>query len=134
MTTRVLILGLLPNVLDDLRTQLDIADVEILSGSSIDDVRTAFAEGDINHVLIGGGLELRTRLAVVEEVFQSSDRPTVHMKDQMSGPEAFGPFVRSVLQGLDTYHPVESPRGVARVGEWLSTGLIRPSEYRVTGA
>jgi len=42
---------------------------------------------------------------MVREVFQSSDRATVHVKDQMSGPEGFLPFVRAVLGGLGGYEP-----------------------------
>ena len=33
----------------------------------------------------------------------SSDTTTVHMKDRTSGKEAFLPFARSVLHGLNTY-------------------------------
>jgi hypothetical protein len=51
---------------------------------------------------------------MVGEVFQSSDLATVHMKDHMSGPEGFPPFVRSVLLGLNEYEPQESPRAVLR--------------------
>jgi hypothetical protein len=61
---------------------------------------------------MGGGLEIR--LEVVREVFQSSDRATVHLKDHLSGPEGFLPFVRSVLRGLQDYAPQESPRAILR--------------------
>lgn len=36
------------------------------------------------------------------------------MKDHRSGPAAFVPFVRSVLQGLAGYHPAESRGAVLR--------------------
>lgn len=65
-------------------------------------------------VILGGGLDLDTWLAMIREVFQASDRATVHLKDQMSGPEGFLSFVQSVLDGLRDYKPRESPRAVLR--------------------
>jgi hypothetical protein len=50
----------------------------------------------------------------VREVFALSDRATVHMKDQMSGPEGFVPFARAVLTGLADYEPQPSPNAVLR--------------------
>jgi hypothetical protein len=50
---------------------------------------------------------------MVRAVFQSSDRATVHMKDQMSGPEGFLPFARAVLVGLG-YQPGKSPNAILR--------------------
>jgi hypothetical protein len=71
---------------------------------------------------MGGGLDLDTRLAVVREVFQSSDQTTVHLKDQMSGPEGYLPFVRSVLTGLNDYAPQPSPQAILRARRpWLSS-------------
>jgi hypothetical protein len=65
-------------------------------------------------VIIGGGLDLEARAAMVRAVFPSSDRATVHMKDQMSGPGGFLPFARAVLGGLSGYAPRESPDAIAR--------------------
>lgn len=67
-------------------------------------------------MIISGGLDLRGRAAMVRTVFQSSDRVTVHMKDHMSGPERFLPFVKAVLGGLSEYEPSESPSAILRVG------------------
>ena len=52
----------------------------------------------------------------VQEVFRLSDKATVHMKDQMSGPEGFVPFARAVLRGLADYEPKPSPNAVLRAG------------------
>jgi hypothetical protein len=114
MPKRVLLLGVLASVVDEAKQQLHLADIEFLGGAEVDDVRSAFAQADIDHVIMGGGLDLETRLAIVREVFRSSDRATVHMKDQMSGPEGFLPFVRAVLLGLGDYEPQESPHAVLR--------------------
>jgi len=114
VTRRVLILGLMPGLLDDFRRQLDVPDVELVGGTGVDDVRSAFVQGDLDHVIMGGGLNLQTRLEVVREVFQSSDKATVHLKDHLSGPEGFVPFARSVLRGLSDYEPRPSPRAILR--------------------
>jgi hypothetical protein len=100
---RVLLLGLTGVVVDDARAQLDSPEVELLGGSGIADVRSAFATGAVDHVIMGGGIDLGTRLDIVREVFQASDTTTVHMTDRRSGKQGFPAFVRSVLRGLDDY-------------------------------
>jgi hypothetical protein len=114
MTRRVLLLGVLPSVLDEARRQLDFPDVEFLGRNDLAAVRSALAEADLDHVIMGGGLDLDTRIHVVQEVFRSSDRATVHMKDQMSGPEGFLPFVQAVLVGMKDYQPQMSPNAILR--------------------
>ncbi|MBV8716094.1 MAG: hypothetical protein JOZ65_13610 [Chloroflexi bacterium] len=114
MTKRVLLLGLTAAVVDDAKQQLHLPELELLAGNSVDDVRAAFSQADINHVIMGGGLDLETRLEVVRLAFQSSDLATIHMKDQRSGPEGFLPFVRSVVVGLADYVPELSPNARLR--------------------
>jgi hypothetical protein len=114
VTKRILLLGVKATVLDDVRQQLQMPEVELLAGSGVDDVRAVIAQGDLDHVIMGGGLDLETRLAVVREVFESSDRATVHLKDQLSGPEGFLPFVRAVLVGLNDYAPHASSQAILR--------------------
>lgn len=114
MTRRVLLLGRLPNFVEDFQRQLNVPNVELIGGAGVDDVRAALAQGDIDHVIVGGGLDLGIRLDVVKEVFESSDKATVHLKDHLSGPEGFVPFARSVLQGLNDYEPQESPGAILR--------------------
>ena len=114
MTKRILLLGVMASLLDDVRQQLQMPDIEFLGGTEVEDVRSAFAQADVDHVIVGGGIDLETRLEIIREVFQSSDMATVHLKDHMSGPEGFLPFVRSVLLGLKVYEPQESPRAILR--------------------
>lgn len=114
MTKRILLLGATTVVLEEARQRLAIPDIELFGGTRADDVRQAFRQADIDHVIIGGGLDLDTRAAMAREVFQSSDKATVHMKDQMSGPEGFLPFARAVLAGLDDYEPGQSPQAILR--------------------
>ncbi len=115
MVKRVLLLGVQATLLDDVRQQVQLPDIELRAGTGVDDVRSAFAHADLDHVIVGGGLDLETRLAVVREVFQSSDRATVHLKDHLSGPEGFIPFVRAVLIGVNGYQPHASQQAVLRV-------------------
>lgn len=114
MPTKVFMAGLRPDVMAEFRRRLDIPGVELLSGTEVADLRAALARDDIDHVVIGGGLDLATRLDMVRAAFESSDRATVHMKDHRSGPEGFVPFVRSVLAGLATYQPRASAQAVLR--------------------
>jgi hypothetical protein len=100
MTKKILLLGVMGTLLDDVQRQLERADIQFLSGTSIEDVRSAFAQTNIDHVLMGGGIDLEIRLQMVREIFQSSDTTTVHMKDHASGSQGFLPFVRSMLRGL----------------------------------
>ncbi|UGT38735.1 hypothetical protein LTV02_21690 [Nocardia yamanashiensis] len=100
MSTNVLLLGRTAIVVDDAHAQLELPEVEIYSGTSLEDLRKVFAETRIDHVIMGAGLDLELRLSIVREVFESSDSTTVHMKDFGSGPQGFLPFVRAVLIGL----------------------------------
>ncbi len=114
MAKTVLLLGVRADLLESVKRELQPAGVVFLGGTGVTDVGPAFRQARIDHVIIGGGLDLDTRAAMVREVFQSSDRATVHMKDQMSGPEGFLPFVRAVLGGLAGYDPRESPNAILR--------------------
>jgi len=100
MTKKILLLGVLESILDNVQHQLARADLQFFGGTSIEDVQAVFAQTNIDHVIMGGGIDLETRLQMVREIFQSSDTTTVHMKDHASGSQGFLPFVRSVLRGL----------------------------------
>ncbi len=91
-------------MVEEAQQQLEMPHLHLIGGSGADDVRSAFAQAGLDHVIMGAGMDLETRLEIVQEVFRSSDRTTVHMKDAVSGPQGFLPFVRSVLRGLDDYH------------------------------
>ena len=114
MAMRVLILGLRPALVENFRRELDLPDGELLTGTDLDDLRAAFVDKDVDHVILGGGLDVATRADAVREVFGLSDRATVHMKDQLSGPEGFVPFARALLRGLAEYEPKPSPNAVLR--------------------
>jgi hypothetical protein len=103
MARNVLLLGRLGVVVEDAQRQLRLPDVQLHVATGVDEVRAAFAHAGIDHVIMGAGLDLETRLEIVREVFRASDTTTVHLKDVASGPEGFLPFVRSVLAGLADY-------------------------------
>jgi hypothetical protein len=103
MTRTVLLLGRTAIVVDDARQRVGIPDLHLLVGTGIEDVRSALSEGSVDHVITGAGIDLETRLEIVREIFLASETTTVHMKDHRSGPEAFLPFVRSVLVGPTNY-------------------------------
>ena len=114
MAKRVLLLGVRADLLEGVMRELRGEGVEFLDGTGVSDVEPAFRQADIDHVVIGGGLDPEDRGAIVRQVFRSSDRATVHMKDQMSGPEGLLPFVRAVLAGLGGYDPEQSPNAILR--------------------
>jgi hypothetical protein len=100
MSKKILLLGVLDSILADVEQQVARPDLEVFRGTSVEDVRSTLARTNIDHVIMGGGIPLETRLEMVREIFQSSDTANVHMKDQSSGSQGFLPFVRSVLRGL----------------------------------
>ena len=80
-----------------------LPDIQLFDGTGVEDVRSVFAQANIDHIFIGAGIDLEIRLEMIREIFQLSDTTTVHMKDKISGPQGFVPFVRSVLGGLKDY-------------------------------
>jgi len=108
MDKTVLLLGRTGIVVDTVQRQLALPDLRLIGGTGIDDVRKAFAQGKVDHVLMGAGIDLETRLQIVREIFELSETTTVHMKDRVSGPGGFLPFVRAVLRGLRDYEPSSS--------------------------
>ncbi|MFC9996630.1 hypothetical protein [Nocardia sp. NPDC127526] len=102
MAIKVMLLGLKMAVVEEVRDQLALPEVELFTGSSVEDLREVLARTGLDHVVMGAGLELEQRLGIVREIFESSDRTTVHLKDWSSGPEGFLPFARAVIRGL---HP-----------------------------
>ena len=100
MSKKILLLGVLDSILTDAQQQVARHDLELFRGTSVEDVRATLAQTNIDHVIMGGGLALETRLEMVREIFQSSETTSVHMKDHASGSQGFLSFVRSVLGGL----------------------------------
>ncbi len=110
----VLLVGLSPALVENFRWELDRQDVELLAGTDLDGLRAALVDKKVDHVILAGGLDLPTRADAVREVVRLSDKATVHMTDQLSGPEGFVPFARALLRGLADYQPQPSRAAVPR--------------------
>jgi hypothetical protein len=110
----VLLVGLRPAMVENFRWELDRQDVELLAGTDLDGLRAALADKKVDHVILGGGLDIPERADAIREVVRLSDQATVHVKDQLSGSEGFIPFARALLRGLADYRPEQSDDGAAR--------------------
>jgi hypothetical protein len=115
MTKNVLLLGVRKDLIPDFAHQISMSDIQLFTGTGIDDVRSVFGQTHIDHVIIGGGIDLKTRVNIIQEVYHSSDKTTMHMKDQISGPEGFVPFARAVLSGMKDYEFVVSPNARSEI-------------------
>lgn len=100
MPDHVLLLGRTGVDLDEVRGAMDTTGLALYAGRTLDDVEAAMAEAPIDTVIMGAGIDLDARLAIVRHVFERSDATTVHMKDRDSAKEAMVPFVVAVLSGL----------------------------------
>ena len=100
MSKKILLLGVLDSILLDVQQQVARPNFEYFRGTSVEDIRSVFARTTIDHVIMGGGIPLETRLQMVREIFQSSDTTSVHMKSHIPRSEGFLPFVRAVLRGV----------------------------------
>jgi hypothetical protein len=79
---------------------LPVSDIEVVTATDIDGVGAALSRRIPEHVIMGAGLELQTRLDIVREIFSRSETTTVHMKDSASGPEGFPAFIESIIRAL----------------------------------
>lgn len=102
MSANVLLLGRTGMVLENVEESLGVRNSTLFSGTSLVDVRRVFDEHEIDTVIMGAGIDLPTRLEIVEYIFTTSDSTTVHMKDRASGPVGMFPFVDGILSGLYT--------------------------------
>ena len=102
MTTHVLLLGRTPFDPQVVEAEIDSAAVQLAYGTSLEDVEAAFQDAPVEVVIMGAGIPLRDRLAIVEYVFESSESTSVHMKDRASGQPGMMPFVNRILSGLES--------------------------------
>lgn len=95
----ILLVGRTPTVIEEVLRSLNVPEATFHAAGGVDDVSRILAEKAIDHVILGGGLDLQTRLEIVRRVFTASDSTRVYMNSP-SGPDSYLPFVRSVLYGL----------------------------------
>ena len=72
MSTKILLLGVLDSILADVEQQVARPDLEVFRGTSVEDVRSTLARTNIDHVIMGGGIPLETRLQMVREQLGST--------------------------------------------------------------
>lgn len=102
MTTHVLLLGRTPFDPEAVRADFSGFDVSFSTGTSLQEMEGAFESGPIDTVIVGAGIPLDDRLQLVRRVFELSESTTVHMKDRTSGKDGMMPFVKHVLEGLES--------------------------------
>ena len=100
MPSHVLLLGRTGIVLDSVEAALDVDDVTLYAGTNLDDVADTMASYPIDTVIMGAGIALDDRLAIIRHIFETSNATTVHRKDWDSGPAGMLPFVNGILAGL----------------------------------
>ncbi len=93
----VLIVGRLLDVVDDTKARVRCEGVTLHTATALDEVRLKLALQPIDIMIVGAGIELAERLAIVRAAFEQSETITVHMKDKASGAKGFAPFVESVV-------------------------------------
>lgn len=77
-----MLLGRKPFDESEVRQSLSDLDVTVRTGTTIDDVGAVFDAGSVDVVIMGAGLDLDVRLAIVRAVFEASTSTSVHMKDR----------------------------------------------------
>jgi len=79
-----------------------IKNIEYFAAANLADAQKVFEENNnaIDIVIMGAGIELEKRLEIVRYIFNTSKVTSVHMKDWITGPEGFVPFINHVLNGL----------------------------------
>jgi hypothetical protein len=80
--------GVLDSILADAQQQVAHPDFEFFRGTSLEDVRATLARTNIDHVIMGGGIPLETRLEMVRN-------PSVQRHDQRAYEEP-SPEIRRV--------------------------------------
>ena len=73
---RILLVGRTQSVIDDVIKELGAGEVEFSTANSLEGVQSALAKAQLDHVIIGGGLDLDSRLQIVRRVFESSSSTT----------------------------------------------------------
>lgn len=102
MKKNVLLLGRKLINISSIEAGVASENINLLSGTNLEDVKNIFSKNDnrIEIVIMGAGIDIDSRLNIIEYIFSISKDTTVHMKDWNSGPTGMLPFVNDVLTGL----------------------------------
>ena len=96
----ILLLGRTGIDVQNVKKNISVKNANLLSGTSLNEVKTAFEENNIDIVVMGAGIDLDIRTTIVQHIFTVSKSTSVHMKDWDSGPQGMVPFIDGVLRGL----------------------------------
>ena len=100
MQKNCLLLGRLGINIPSIETGIHQKNVNLFSGTSLQEVKDFFSKSNIDIVIMGAGIPIEDRLEIVKFVLETSKGTTVHMKDWNSGPTGMLPFINGVLKGL----------------------------------
>jgi hypothetical protein len=96
----ILVTGRQQAIGDAIARELDLPDTTVHIATTTTEVADVMEGVEIAHVFIGPGLDLATRLKIVQEVLLTSDTACIHLKDTSRGPEGALDFVRAIVTGL----------------------------------
>lgn len=71
-----------------------------MTGTALEDVAAAFADRDVDTMIMRAGIDLESRIEVVRHVFTADEITTAYMKDRATGCSGLMPFVHPVLTRL----------------------------------
>lgn len=95
----VLLIGRLPNVIEDVAQQLTDLPVEWLGAHNPEEViHQLEAEPKIECVMMGGGLDDSIRGELIGVIAQRRPDICIYIKDRASGPKGLAPFVRRLVE------------------------------------
>jgi hypothetical protein len=95
---KVILLGREQKNLDKGVQLIKAEGLTIITCTSLEKLKEALEDKDVDTVITGAGLPLDIRLQAAQMIFEASNSISVHMKDFASGPEGFGLFANKVLQ------------------------------------
>ncbi len=94
----VLLVGRLPDVVENIARQLEDLPIQWLGAHDRDEVaRQLEAEPNIRCVVIGAGLDDKIRGELIGVIAAQRPDINIHLKDRLSGPTGMAPFVRRVV-------------------------------------
>lgn len=95
----VLVVGRLPDVVQNVARQLEDLPVEWLGAHTIAEVAAQLdAEPAIHSVVVGAGLDDMIRGELVGVIASRRPDLCIHFKDRASGPKGMAPFVRRIVE------------------------------------
>lgn len=102
--TKCILLGLKKSVVDDTISAVESSytapDFEYVGCLSIEEMKTALIEQEIDHVFIGAGLDISIRLEAAKTVLENSLITQVHLKNYSAGPQGYTHFIKTILAGI----------------------------------